>query len=115
MPLLDTSYNHDLIPGLRAGVYAASFRFKVLREDMDETAHASAYDPNALPERTIREAQVLEFGPVTFPAYEGATAGVRKRLPAEEIHRRTLGGRSTTQPRKASRPRQSAFPPERCL
>lgn len=75
--LLDTGYVQDLIPGLRAGVYGASFRFNVLREDFDQKPTASTYNPQALPERTIREAQLLEFGPVTFPAYEGATAGVR--------------------------------------
>jgi HK97 family phage prohead protease len=77
VPLLDTSYVADLIPGLQAGAYGASFRFKVLREDLNDTAGASSYNPKGLPERTIREAKVLEFGPVTFPAYEGATAGVR--------------------------------------
>lgn len=30
-----------------------------------------------LPERTITGADVLEFGPVTFPAYEAASASVR--------------------------------------
>jgi hypothetical protein len=30
-----------------------------------------------LREQTIREAKVMEFGPVTFPAYEGATAAAR--------------------------------------
>jgi len=37
----------------------------------------STWNPDALPERTIRSAQVFEFGPVTFPAYVGATAGIR--------------------------------------
>lgn len=77
VPLLDTSYVADLIPGLRAGAYGASFRFNVLREDLNESAKASSYNPKGLPERTIREAKVMQFGPVTFPAYEGATAGVR--------------------------------------
>jgi HK97 family phage prohead protease len=77
VPLLDTSYNADLIPGLQAGAYGASFRFKVLRENLDNTAPASSYNPKGLPERTITEVMVLEFGPVTFGAYQGATAGVR--------------------------------------
>ena len=39
-----------------------------------KTAQASSYKPTGLPERTITEAKVMEFGPVTFPAYEDATA-----------------------------------------
>jgi len=35
------------------------------------------HNPDAIPERTILQTQVFEFGPVTFPAYEGASAGVR--------------------------------------
>jgi hypothetical protein len=77
VPLLDTAYNHDLIPGLRAGAYGASFRFTVTREHVVQSPGASSYNPTALPERTIQEARVMEFGPVTFPAYQGATAGVR--------------------------------------
>jgi hypothetical protein len=30
-----------------------------------------------MPERTLKEVRVPEFGPVTFPAYVDATAGVR--------------------------------------
>lgn len=75
--MLDTSYNRDLIPGLAAGVYGASFRFRVLREDLVMEPDASESNPKALPERTIREAAVSEFGPVTFPAYPDATAGLR--------------------------------------
>lgn len=77
VPLLDTSYNRDLIPGLEAGLYGASFRFKVMREEFVEKPARSKANPDGLPERTVTEAQVREFGPVTFPAYAGATAGVR--------------------------------------
>jgi len=77
VPLLDTSYNRDLIPGLRAGLYGASFRFSVVREDYNDRADISEHNPHGLPERTIKEARVPEFGPVTFPAYAGATAGLR--------------------------------------
>lgn len=75
--LLDTSYNRDLLPGLKAGLYGASFRFQVMREDINKTPGESAANPRGIPERTVREASVGEFGPVTFPAYPEATAGVR--------------------------------------
>jgi HK97 family phage prohead protease len=77
VPLLNTSYNRDLAPGLRAGAYGSSFRFNVTAEDFKKKPGASDYNPRALPERTVREVQMQEFGPVTFPAYEGASAGMR--------------------------------------
>lgn len=75
--LIDTSYNRDLVPGLRAGLYGASFRFKVMREDIVEEPERSAENPDGIPERTIKEYKLMEFGPVTFPAYPNATAGMR--------------------------------------
>ena len=75
--LFDAEYVRELLPGLKAGALGASFRFKVMREDFNKKADASDNNPDGLPERTITEARVMEFGPVTFPAYEGATAGVR--------------------------------------
>jgi hypothetical protein len=77
VPLLDTSYNRDLEPGIRAGLYGSSFRFKVTAEDFAERVKRSTWNPDALPERTILAAHVFEMGPVTFPAYAGATAGIR--------------------------------------
>lgn len=75
--LLDTSYNRDILPGLKAGLYGASFRFSVVKEEFNRSAKKSAYNPKGLPERTILEATLPEFGPVTFPAYQNATAGAR--------------------------------------
>lgn len=92
VPLLDTSYNRDLVPGLEAGLYGASFRFSVMREEWVDEPKPSEENPKGLPERTIREARVSEFGPVTFPAYQDATAGVRSMT--DEF----LIGRATARP-----------------
>jgi HK97 family phage major capsid protein/HK97 family phage prohead protease len=66
-----------LVSGLRAGQYGASFRFRVTREDFDRRPKASDHNPDAIPERTIREVELYEYGPVTYPAYQNATASVR--------------------------------------
>jgi hypothetical protein len=58
-------------------LYGASFRFSVTREEFNRDAKPSDYNPQGLPERTLKEVAVREFGPVTFPAYSGATASVR--------------------------------------
>jgi len=76
-PLFDTSYNADLIPGLRAGEYGASFRFRVTREEWVEEPGVSDRNPKGLPERTITGARVFEVGPVAFGASPTATAGLR--------------------------------------
>lgn len=76
--LLEAPYvRDDLLPGLKAGLYGASFRFRVIREEINEKPKRSDANPDGIAERTIKEAEVMEFGPVTFPAYAGATAGVR--------------------------------------
>jgi HK97 family phage major capsid protein len=75
-PLLD-GVPPLVVAGLRAKQYASSFRFRVIRDDFERKTKASDYNPDALPERTIREIELFEFGPVTYPAYAGATASVR--------------------------------------
>lgn len=77
VPLFDTSYNRDLLPGLRANVYGSSFRFRVIKDEWNDEPDASKYNPKAIPERTIKEVRLFEFGPVTFPANPDATAGMR--------------------------------------
>lgn len=75
--LFDTTYNRDLLPGLQAGVYGSSFRFRVIQEQWNDEPEPSDTNPKALPERTITEVRLFEAGPVTFPANPAATAGVR--------------------------------------
>lgn len=75
--LFDTSYNRDLLPGLEAGVYGSSFRFRVIQDQWNDEPGTSDYNPKGLPERTITEIRLFEQGPVTFPASPTATAGVR--------------------------------------
>lgn len=78
--LIRASYNDDfIIPAAEAGLLGASFRFSI-PEGGDEwitPERSTQGNPDKLPERTITQAEVYEFGPVTFPAYADATAGVR--------------------------------------
>ena len=90
VPLLDTSYNRDLLPALELGLYGASFRFSVMKEQMNQRPERSESNPEGLPERTIQEVRLSEFGPVTFPAYKEATAGIRS-LTDDFIVRRLVG------------------------
>lgn len=75
--LFDTSYNRDLLPGLRAGAYGSSFMFNVMDDAWEDRPERSEANPNGLPERTVRALRLLEFGPVTWPANPGTTAGLR--------------------------------------
>ncbi len=77
VPLLDVDYNRSLIPGLRANLYGSSFKFDVVKEDAVLKPARSDWNPRGLPEVTITEAKVYEFGPTPLPAYPGASAGLR--------------------------------------
>lgn len=88
--LLDTSYNRDLMPGLKRGLYSASFRFQVLKDEWNNEAEHSDHNPDGLPERTIKEVRLYELGPVTYPANPAATAAMRSGTDAfyERLARR---------------------------
>ena len=77
--LIDTSYNRDLIPGLRAGLYGNSYRFDVPTGKVrwNDRPTRSADNPQGLPEAVISEMRIKEFGPTPFPVYAGTSAGVR--------------------------------------
>lgn len=75
--LFDVDYVNQLIPALRAGQLGASFRFRVTGEQWVEPKRATDANPEKLPERTITAVHHFEHGPVTWGAYDAATAGVR--------------------------------------
>jgi HK97 family phage major capsid protein len=72
-----------IVSGLRAGAYGQSFRFNVMADDWVEDPEADTWeDPGNdkwtdLPQRTIREVRLIEFGPTAFPANPAADAGLR--------------------------------------
>jgi uncharacterized protein len=74
VPLSRTSYNDDIIELLNDGALdGQSFRFSV-------PTGGDTWDyGEKIPTRTITEFKLVEFGPVTFPAYSATTAGVRSR------------------------------------
>ncbi len=86
--LFDASYVNDLKPALRSKQLGASFRFKVTKEQWVEPKRETDYNPAKLPERTITGVDLYEFGPVTFPAYADASAGLRSR--SDEFIQRLL-------------------------
>lgn len=77
--LFDSSYVNDLKPAIRAGQLGASFRFKVTGEQWVTPSESTTANPAKLDERTITAVDLYEFGPVTFPAYPDASAGLRSR------------------------------------
>ena len=77
--LFDTGYVNELLPAMQAGQLGASFRFRVVDETWSSPKQATRHNPERLEERSITKLELFEFGPVTFPAYAAATAGLRSR------------------------------------
>jgi HK97 family phage prohead protease len=86
--LFDTTYNRDLLPGLEAGCYGSSFRFRVIKDEWNDEPGTSKANPKGIPERTITEVRLFEAGPVTFPANPDATAGVRAASLTDQFYER---------------------------
>jgi HK97 family phage major capsid protein len=94
-----------ILSGLRDGAYGASFRFSVDEEEVNRKPETSEHNPDGIMERTVTKARVFEFGPVTFPAYEGASAGVRSLTDwyADNGFDRRLEELATSQPRELAK------------
>jgi HK97 family phage prohead protease len=77
-PLSDTSYNVDLAALIRDGaIDGMSFRFGVIQDTWNQKPGRSKTNPDGVPERTITELKLVEYGPVTFPAYQATEIGLR--------------------------------------
>jgi HK97 family phage prohead protease len=104
--LSSTSYNRDLAALLEDGLLRASFRFRLVHEQLDREPPRSRHNPERIPERTLKDVDLFELGPVTFPAYQDATAGLRSGAivtaarpgRGSASHQRTLSGRGLVTP-----------------
>jgi HK97 family phage prohead protease len=66
-----------LLSGLRRGVYGSSVRYRPVKASRVRYPQRSDYNPEGIPEVTVREAYLKEFSVTAFPAYAGATANIR--------------------------------------
>lgn len=66
-----------LIPWLATGLYGCSMGFDVRDDELVLQPGPSKHNPNGIPERTVRQVRMQEFGPTPSPAYKGTTAGIR--------------------------------------
>ena len=110
--LLDTSYNRDLAPGLRAGVYGSSHLFSIPNRDGESwnfRPKPSPENPEALPERTIREARIKELGPTPFPTAIGTSASMRSLT--DDYFKRAIEGEEPADDGAEDEP-HSATPPD---
>lgn len=84
LSMYDTDYNRDRVLPLaqgrtmagdmRGSALGASFRFRIVKDEWNTEPGISVWNPKGLPERTITQVTVFEFGPVVWPAYPSATA-----------------------------------------
>lgn len=73
-PFIDRPYAEDIRQTILQGaIKGMSFRFSVTREEWNEDTE------DGVPERTIKELRLYEFGPVTYPAYEATIVGIRSQ------------------------------------
>ncbi len=77
--LFDVDYVRALLPALEAGQFGSSFTFRPVKDkrEIDHRPQRSQLNPEGIPEVTVKELNMREFGPCMFPVYAGTTAGLR--------------------------------------
>lgn len=86
------SVQEEILPRLRSGsIDGMSFRFSVVDEEWSKE-HT---------ERTIKELKLYEYGPVTWPAYQATTVGIRS-LSDFNRYRQELKEAASTVPETAA-------------
>jgi|GEM_PF-5157759 len=76
--LLDADHTWELAPWLATGKYGGSLTFEVQLDRFVRNPGTSAHNPRGLPEHTVLEMRVQEFGPASPPAFAGTSAGIRQ-------------------------------------
>ena len=70
--LLDANYVDELRPAIAKGLLGSSFRFAVQRDSWSRPTKPTERNPKMIAERTLRDVELFELGPVTFPAHSQA-------------------------------------------
>jgi uncharacterized protein len=79
----DTQTGRDVAASIQRGdITGSSFSFSVDEESWHETRDATTGQTTTI--REIRAVKLYDVGPVTFPAYEASTAGVRSESDMDE-------------------------------
>lgn len=77
--LFDTDYVRSIVPPLEAGQFGSSFTFRALpdKRQVNTRPQRSDWNPEGIPEVTVHELKMREFGPCMFPVYAGTDAALR--------------------------------------
>jgi HK97 family phage prohead protease len=77
--LFDTDYVRSIIPPLEAGQFGSSFTFRAVQDkrQVNSRPERSDWNPDGIPEVTVHELKMREFGPCMFPVYAGTDAALR--------------------------------------
>ena len=79
----DTQFGRDLLTSIERGdIIGSSFSFSIDEENWREVRDQSTGVTTVY--REIRAVKLYDVGPVTFPAYEASTAGVRSESDMDE-------------------------------
>lgn len=84
----ELSYVPDLIANVRnKNISGMSFGFRVIKDDWTEEQIGEADDGTPIMGelRTIREMELIEVSPVTFPAYDDTSTGLRATDPVRAV------------------------------
>jgi HK97 family phage prohead protease len=90
----DTQLGRDLAESIRRGdISGSSFAFQVKQQEWRETEGG----PDV---RTILDVDLFDVGPVTFPAYEGASTGTRSSGAVSEAEQSHAEWKATKQAKR---------------
>jgi capsid assembly protease len=66
-----------IMEGLRAGQYGSSYKFDLIKYDFQPRPKRTDRNPEGIPELSVIEAKVKEFGPTPIPVQKETSAGMR--------------------------------------
>jgi HK97 family phage prohead protease len=90
----NTQFAHDLMESIRRGdISEMSFAFIVPGRDGEEWDESETKN-GKLPLRIIRDVDLFDVSPVTYPAYEGTSVGLRSAESIYQDHIQSLEGQA---------------------